>query len=129
MQEFISELLQLLNRNHDLFEKQLSYISAGSIVISMALIKDVVGQLSTSCCKFLIIVAWSSMAVSLLTNLLSHNISYLLHYKTIREIDNMNYDYQKAQRRNIGIMILNWISILFLIVGIALLIIFVSINL
>ncbi|MCW3074270.1 MAG: hypothetical protein JWP69_1339 [Flaviaesturariibacter sp.] len=126
--EYQSHLKELVNKSQESFEKQLSYISAGSLSISMGFIKNVVGELSKSKYEGFIIGSWSLMGVTLLINLLSHVFTSNCHNKTIEEIGDGQYDYINALCRHNDIKKLNYVSIATLILGIAFLLIFISLN-
>ncbi|NCA76146.1 MAG: hypothetical protein EOM90_07410 [Alphaproteobacteria bacterium] len=128
LKEYRNELLKLLDKSQDSFEKQLTYVSAGSIAISMAFLERITGQINQTTCKSLIILGWICLTVTLLINLLSHIFAYKSHYKTIEDIDNGNYDQKIAIKRNRKIYKLNNTSILMLILGIVSIVAYVSLN-
>jgi hypothetical protein len=123
------ELLSLLEKSSDNFERQLNYISAGAIGISMIIVEKVINDLANSKCKSTLVLSWSFFTLTLVSNLLSHIYTFSIHSKTIEEIDDQQYNYQQAKKRNDRIKNWNFISALMLIFGIVLLIIYVSINL
>lgn len=123
-----THLKELVNKSQESFEKQLSYLSTGTLTVSLAFIKDVVGELSKTRFEGFLIVAWSLMGLTLLINLLSHVFTSNCHNKTIEEINDRKYDYSKAICRFNNIKKLNYLSISTLILGIVFLLIFVSIN-
>lgn len=127
--KYKEELISVLHKSQDTFEKQLSYISAGSLALSMAFIKDMVKDISGSHCKTLLILGWISLAVSLLVNCISHIRASELHNRTINEINCENYNDKKVSKRLREIRRTNWISVGAMVLGIIFIIIFVSINL
>ena len=128
LKEYKSELIKLIEKSQDAFEKQLSYISAGSLGISMAFIKNVVGDISSTHSKWVLIVGWILLGVTLLLNLLSHIVAFSNHSKTLDEINLGSYSQIKAIKRNNRLKVLNLWSIISLIAGILLVIIFVALN-
>ncbi len=128
LKAYREELLSLLNKSQDTFEKQLSYISSGSIGVSMLLVEKLFPNLSNVSCKFILVLGWIILATTLMINLISHLHTFRCHSKTIKEIDDCIYLYSKAKRRNNLIVIINWISAVLLFIGILLIIIFVSRN-
>ena len=61
MKAFCTHLKEVVLKSQDSFEKQLSYISAGSLSISMAFIKNVVGDLSNTIYEGFLIASWGLM--------------------------------------------------------------------
>lgn len=128
LKTYKNELLQLLNKSQYHFEKQLSYISAGAIGVSMAFMDRITGELSETSYKAILITGWILLFLTLLLNLISHLKAFKNHYKTIDEINNEKYDQLKAIRRNKTINKFNHLSIFTMISGIILLIIFITCN-
>lgn len=126
--EYLTELKSLLQKSIDSFEKQLNYISAGSIGLSMLIVEKLFKDISSTNCKFLIISAWSFFGLTLMSNLLSHLYTFYVHSKTIVDIQEDKYDDKFAKNRNEKIKLWNWISVCFLLLGIVSFIIFISIN-
>lgn len=125
---FQTHLKELVLKSQESFEKQLIYISAGALSISIGFIKNVVGDLDKTSAEGLLITAWALMGLTLLLNLLSHVFTSNCHNKTIEEISEGKYDYKKALCRHNDIKKLNYSSIGTLIIGIILLLTFISIN-
>lgn len=121
-------LKELVNKSQEAFEKQLSYISAGSLSISIVFMKNVVGDLKVASCEGLLILAWALMGITLLINLMSHIFTSNCHNKTIEEIDDNKYSYVDALCRHNNIKKLNYFSVFTLIGGIAFLLIFIGLN-
>jgi len=121
-------LEEIVIKSQDSFEKQLSYISAGSLSVSMAFIKNVVGDLKDTRNEVLLLMAWGLMGVTLLINLLSHVYTSNCHNKTISEINDGKYDHYKALCRHNNIKRWNYVSIGTLILGINLLLLFIHYN-
>jgi hypothetical protein len=71
---------------------------------------------------------WFFLAFTLLLNLISHIRAADLHNKTISEINGGTYDPKVVTRRYREIGYANWISVGTLIIGISLIIIFVTNN-
>jgi hypothetical protein len=126
--KYKEELITLLHKSQDTFEKQLSYISAGSLALSIGFIKDVVKDIKTADYKWLLNFGWAFLGLTLLVNCISHIRAADLHNRTIRDINNGNYDDKLVTNRFKEIGYVNWSTVITLIVGIASIIIFVSIN-
>lgn len=129
LEEYKAELISTLHKSQEAFEKQLSYISAGSLALSMGFVKDVVRDIHKSGYRGLLMVGWVLMAMTLLMNLVSHLLAARLHSKSIAEINAGTFDSVKSDKRFIPIKRLNWLSVATLIAGILLIIIFVMYNL
>lgn len=122
------ELLNLLEKSSDNFEKQLNYISAGGIGVSMIIVEKVIKDLANSKCKVTIILSWIFLTLTLVSNLVSHIYTFSVHSKTIEEIDLEQYNYDQAKRRNDKIKNWNIASAIMLVLGITFCIIYVSLN-
>lgn len=128
LKEFSSELKSIIQKSHESFEKQLNYISAGALGISMLFVEKVVKDINQSHCTWLLIFAWAFFALTLISNLVSHIYTSNVHNKTLEEIYVENYDSEKAIRRNENIKYWNIISISLLSLGLISQIIFVTLN-
>lgn len=128
LEKYKNELLSLLGKSSDYFEKQLNYISAGAIGASMVIVEKFVKDVHLSSCKVLLVLSWISFTLTLVGNLVSHIYTFKAHSLTIEEIDSHKYDYVIARRRNNIIKIWNFLSALILIIGIVFLIIYLSLN-
>lgn len=127
--EFRRNAETTLHKSQDDFEKQLSYISAGALGVSMFFIEKVVKDISHAQCKWILIVSWSLLGFTLVGNLLSHFFCISFNYKTIEEIDSDAYDSIKAAKRNTYVKVINTSTVFSLVVGIIFLILFTAINL
>ena len=128
IKNYSKELRTLIDKSQESFEKQLNYISAGALGLSMVIIEKIVKDLSQTCNNWILIMSWSFLGLTLFSNLVSHIYTSRIHAKTINEIEADKYDYQKATRRNKRITNWNLTSVLFLLLGILFQIIFISIN-
>ena len=128
LQDFRNNNQEILKQSQDDFEKQLSFISAGTLGVSMFFIEKVVKDLTNANCKWILIVSWSLLGFTLIINLLSHYLAINFNYKNIEEIDADNYNYLNSSRRNKIIKSVNIATLITLISGIICLIVFTSIN-
>lgn len=128
LEDYKKELIGLLHKSQESFEKQLSYISAGTLVISMGFIKDVVGDIDFTKYRRLLTFGWMLLGATLLINLISHIRAADKHNTTIKEIDEKNYDRENVRKRYTEISNYNWITVATLLSRILLIIFFVSIN-
>jgi hypothetical protein len=128
LEDYRSHLAKVMEGNSDRFEKQLSYISAGSLGISMAFIKDIVGSLQSTAGTNFLLYGWICMGVTLLINLVSQVYANYCHAETIGEIDDKCFDTIIANNRRNKIQYMNYFSMLTLFAGIGLLLYFISKN-
>jgi hypothetical protein len=123
-------LHEIISKSEEEFEKKLTYISAGALLLSVTLIEKVI-KLDCSENLWIIITAWILLILTLLINLFSHLISKIYLRKTIDEIDNsvgIDLRIKYYRKRMISIESLNWIASIFLVLGIGFLILFTSVN-
>jgi len=128
LKEYKNELIATVDKCQDSFEKQLSYISAGCLALSIGFIKDIIKDIDTAQSRWLLTVGWILLGSTLLINLFSHLIAARLHYLTIKEINARQYDYDKTLNRISSVNKINWFSATTLVSGIFLIIIFVTLN-
>lgn len=123
------ELVDLLHKSQDAFEKQLSYISAGTLTLSIGFIKDVVKDLAGAGSKWMLALGWVLLIATLLINLASHITAAKKHNETIKETyDPSKWDADTVRGRYKWIQHINWFSLLTLIIGMLLITIFVIKN-
>jgi cytochrome bd-type quinol oxidase subunit 2 len=128
LKEFRKNNEDNLEKGQEHFEKQLSFISAGALGISMFLIEKVVKDLSQSQYKWILIASWIALGLTLIINLISHFFSVKFNYSNIEEIDTKNYDQLKSIRRNQIMKGMNVFTLITLIFGIIFLVLFMSLN-
>lgn len=133
LRKYCDDLLSILNKSNEHFEKQISYISAGSLGLSFLLIEKVLGDIWATKDKWLLITGWSLLALTLISNLISHQLAMSFHYKSIGEIEGYlcgenEYNEIKIALRNRKIKAVNVFSIIFLSLGIVSIITYTSIN-
>jgi hypothetical protein len=128
-------ILRIKEKSEDDYEKNLVYIAAGTLVLSLTFIEKIVNIKDSNAIWFLIL-SWFFLSITLLTNLISHQLSS--HYNTTcrqlysdcddDDIDSMKRINQKAESYNTRLTRINWGTTASLIIGIFLLVIFCSIN-
>jgi len=122
-------LWETICKSQDDFEKQLSFISAGSLGVSMIFIEKVVKNIATAHDKMYLIIGWVFLALTLFVNLLSHLLSASFNYYTLDEYKSGEADFpSKSRRRTNWMTAINWVTLAFLVIGIICIIIFSSIN-
>jgi ABC-type transport system involved in multi-copper enzyme maturation permease subunit len=122
-------LQRVKEKSDDDFEKNITYISAGALGLSMTFIEKIV-NLPKAIHFWILITAWGLLTLTLLANLLSHYLSSYYHEKTTDEFDDENPDIlQNIDKRNKRLRQINVGTVISLILGIIFLIIFSSINL
>jgi hypothetical protein len=122
------ELNIVFQKSQDSFEKQLSFISTGTLTLSVGFIKDIVRDFDHSGYKGLLGWGWGALVATLLINLISHLIASNNANKAIKEINNNAYEPDRIERRNKKVVNINWISVIIMISGIGLIISFIIIN-
>lgn len=128
--EYRASLEHAISGSEDDFEKNLVYLSAGSLVLSIGFIEKIVPMSKANCIGFLII-SWCLIASTLLLNLASYLIS--AYHSTLAREDldneiNPKLRYDKVKNHNKRIRFVNWTSYTLFSLGIASLIIYCSIN-
>ena len=129
-----AQFARLKEKGEDDFEKNLIYISTGAIGISFAFIEKIVDlQIATDKC--MLIWSWIFFGLTLFISLMSHYVSGFLAGKVSDQLGEMkgsDEEYSVIQkqikRNNYCIDSMNYISIIFILVGLLLLIWFVSKN-
>jgi quinol-cytochrome oxidoreductase complex cytochrome b subunit len=129
LKDYKAELIKVLEKSQEGFEKQLSYISAGALGLSMIFIEKVVKNINHANFKWLLAGSWFLLGLTLTANLISHLISARNMYKTLEDIENDKYEPEKVRRRTNNINKLNYATVVSLLFGILFLILFVTINL
>lgn len=121
-------LQRIKEKCEDDFEKNITYISAGALAISLTFLEKIV-PVKESVKTYLVIASWTFLVLTLLSNLLSHQYSSYIIDKTIDDVDDNSEDaIENWERRTIKIRTWNIANVCGVIVGIGLFIIFVSIN-
>lgn len=122
---------ETINQSEADFEKKITYISAGALAISVTFIDKIV-DLSSAQFFWVIIIAWILLAATLSLNLISILTSRYLTMKSVKEFDSNTLDSvfrKNITKRNKKISNLDLISLLTLLLGIFLIIVFCSLNL
>ena len=121
-------LAKIKEKGDDDYEKNITYISAGTLVLSLTFIEKIV-NLGDSNSVVILIISWILLALTLLANLISHQLSSYYHEKTICDFDADDPNLEKnINKRNKVIRTINWGTTFSLVVGILFLILFCSIN-
>lgn len=116
------------DKSEDNFEKSLTYISAGALGLSLTFIEKIV-PIESSLHIWTLILAWIFLGLTLFLNLVSHLISSYYSRKSQDELDNGDENINdKIDKRNRKMTIINWTTVIFLMLGISFIIFFTSIN-
>lgn len=126
--EDLNNLEKTYEQSQNDFERQLSYISAGALGITITFFDKIVPVKSEAVSIWLIITAWISLALTLLINLFSHQLASVFLYATIKEINEDKEDLQKRFSRDKIIQRLNWVTLFLLFIGILFIVFFSSLN-
>lgn len=118
----------LLYKSQDTFERQLSYISAGALALSMGYMKDIIHDFANARLKWCLVLGWIFLGTTLIVNCISHIKAAGFHNITIDEINKGKYDDNKVAARYKRISKINWLTVATLVLGILIIIIFVAIN-
>ena len=127
------KIQDVIDKTEDNFEEKLTYLSAGTLALTLTFIEKIVPLGNSKAISFLII-GWGLLIMTLLLNLSSHMISKHFMMKTQKEIDiaksSTDFDiiYTKVITRNRKIDCINWITVGLLILGISSIVTFASIN-
>lgn len=133
LEKYRNTIVEVLNKSNDLFEKQLSYISAGALGLSFILVEKVIGDIKTSKCISLLVCSWGLLGLTLVINLWSHLIAFRSHYKTINEINmHLNgesvFEKSKVKKRHNRIYKVNIFTLILLFLGLVSIILYTTIN-
>jgi len=130
LSSFEQEMVTIFSKSQDSFEKQLSFISSGALVLSVGFMKDIIpNAISESKCKTLLGIGWILLIATLLLNLISHMVAARYANKTISEIRKKKYKRKRIINRNKRIIKINWASIGTMIAGIILITTYIIKNL
>ncbi len=128
LQEYKLELKLVYEKSQEAFEKQLSYLSAGALAFSILFIQNVIKDIAHSTLKWSLLLSWILLSITLVVNLLSHHLASKNTFKSIKEIDDGNYDSELVNKRIKQINFLNTSTLISFFFGILLLIMFVILN-
>lgn len=128
LHRFRDELIKINEKSNDQFEKQLTYISAGSLGGSMLVIEKIFKDISSTEFTGFLILGWIFLGSTLLLNMFSHLYAAKLHNQTISELNENRYNYSNAVLRNKKISNFNSITLSVLLIGIFLLLFYTSYN-
>lgn len=128
--EFRKSVFENKIKSEDDYEKYITLISSGALGLTITFIEKIV-PLNNATQKWILIVGWILLTVTLFVSLLSHFYSRRYSEITIEDIDN-NLDYDtigdNISRRNKYLEWFNFSTISTLFLGIILIVIFISIN-
>lgn len=129
VKELRKELQDTFQKSQDTFEKQLSYIAAGALGLSVGFIKDIVTPIKESLFKPMLITGWILLIATLLINLISHILAGRYAKKGVKETGDLDqYEPRNIKRRSARIEKMNWTTVGTLTVGILLIVLFIIIN-
>ena len=119
---------EIRNKSEDDFEKNITFISAGALGLSITFLEKIIQLNSSHYCW--LILGWVFLILTLTINLSSHLLSSYYSRVSQEEFDEKNINNsQNINRRNKHISFANVFSVFFLILVIFLIVIFTSLNL
>jgi hypothetical protein len=125
------DLLRIKEKSEDDYEKNIIYIAAGTLVLSLTFLEKIV-NLNESSAVWFLIWSWILLSVTLLGNLVSHQLAAYYHekYRLLYAecLDDMSLPDLKLKKYNDIMLKLNWGTTSTLFLGIAMLVTFCSIN-
>lgn len=127
IEEYKAELITVFYKSQESFEKQLSFITSGTLALSLAFIKDIV-DFNTANHKWIINSGWITLAITLIINLASHLLSSKSVEKSIRDIEDEKFEELSESFKNRRIEYINWATLGTLLIGVLLIILFISLN-
>lgn len=127
---FGKELKDLFQKSQDNFEKQLTYISAGALGLSVGFIKDIVTPIKNSGYKWMLLTGWALLIFTLLLNLFSNLLAGDYAKIGAKETEDIEktYDPAKIDRRSKRVETINWITLATLAFGIVLIVLYITLN-
>lgn len=137
LKKYCENLLEIINKSNEQFEKQLSFISGGALALSFIVIEKVLKDFLTTKCKWILIVGWSSLVITLLLNLYSHKRAIDYHNRSLTATNefladpeiNFEDKEKEIENRKKRIERMNNYCLIFLSLGLISLIVYTSINL
>jgi len=130
IKKFRGELKDLFHKSQDTFEKQLSFISAGGLGLSVGFIKDIVHPIKESDYKWMLLAGWGLLIATLLLNLITHIIAAKNAKKGAKEAEDVENTYNPGEidKRARRMERINWATVGFLAGGIILIVLYITLN-
>ena len=107
------------------FDKLVVYLAAGGLVVSISLVKDIIGEYTSPINKWSLVLSWILFTCSLIVNLISFisarfavDQAILSQQAKNDRLFNTKINFDKVTR------ILNWSALFFLLLGLVFLVIF-----
>jgi hypothetical protein len=127
-EQIIIQLQAVKQKSEEMYEKSVYLISSGTLLLSITFIEKIV-KLATSIILWTLITSWVLLVITLLLNLISHQVSSHFHGKTVSDFQAKNENtIRNVQKRNLWIYGINIATSSCLIFGIGFLVLFCSIN-
>ena len=112
------------------FDKSVIYVASGCLGVSFAFIKDIITDLSKAVCKNWLITSWMIFAFVIFISLVAHWISYIAHLQAERNYHLEDKLYNKIINQwSWSIRIMNFLTILGILIGALYLFSFIKVNL
>ena len=125
----ITPVNDALKYSTEQFDKNILFIASGALGVSFAFIKDIVPDLSKAQCTNYLIASWYIFAGVIFVSLVTHFLSIQANRWAIEnnDLDDITFD-KKIKKWNIPIRILNFLTIIAILVGAIFLIYFINHN-
>lgn len=121
---------ETLRYSTEQFDKTITFIASGALIVSFAFIKDIIPDLSTAVHKSYLINSWYIFSGVIFLSLVTHFISMLANTWAAKNRDAKNDDFNRGIKYwNYPIRFFNITMIFALLVGSIFLIKFINLNL
>lgn len=105
------KLLEIRDYSEEQFDKLIIYLSSGGLVLTVGFVDNLI-EIDHSSCFSLLITTWISFTLSLIINLFSHRTSLRSTDLELKEEDSKSEYWDKVTN------FLNWIGLIFFVIGV-----------
>lgn len=129
MKEYRQHLVEAQQKSLESFDKTILSLSGGALAISLVFVHDIIGdgEMSGACLLF---IAWVCWIVSMVSTLSSFLFSHHALRKAIDQVDaGAIHTDKRGGRFNLATHVANVLSLIAFVIGVILIVIFVSLNL
>ncbi|MBC7948669.1 MAG: hypothetical protein H7Y42_12350 [Chitinophagaceae bacterium] len=126
--KYLDHLISTMEKSHQSFEKQMSFISSGALALSVGFNKNVVPHVVHPNSILLLFGGWILLTVTLVLSCIFHLRTGQLHNRTIKEIHEGSFKRTSSIRRIRTINTFNWFTAITMVLGIVLIVAYVIVN-